>query len=265
MLVRALLLIAGLIVSPAVEVLEGQDAPLRLDLNIPTNRLVVYRGDEQIRSYPISVGMLGHNTPTGEFKISRAEWNPWWRPPEREWAREDKITPPGPLNPMGRVKLFFAPYYFIHGTPDKENIGTPASHGCVRMLNTDVIALARLLHKDAAPQVTGAAIDRILARGTVTRVVAFRDSIPLTVHYDPIVVQGGTVKVYPNIYKYNAVHSEAVYQALIDAGYDVQRVDRTAVQKLVKRAATTKTPFSLSVGEAFGADLALTTAGRDAR
>lgn len=32
-------------------------------------------------------------------------------------------------------------YIYIHGTVDEESIGTPASHGCIRMRNRDVIDL----------------------------------------------------------------------------------------------------------------------------
>ncbi|MEY2864171.1 MAG: hypothetical protein RLY58_1878 [Pseudomonadota bacterium] len=32
-------------------------------------------------------------------------------------------------------------YIYIHGTPDSEPMGVPQSHGCIRMRNTDVIAL----------------------------------------------------------------------------------------------------------------------------
>ena len=32
-------------------------------------------------------------------------------------------------------------YIYIHGTPDSEPMGEPRSHGCVRMRNSDVIAL----------------------------------------------------------------------------------------------------------------------------
>ena len=32
-------------------------------------------------------------------------------------------------------------YIYIHGTNHESRIGTPASHGCIRMLNTDVIEL----------------------------------------------------------------------------------------------------------------------------
>lgn len=245
-------LVAALAVAPAAPAQDG----LRLDLNIPANRLVLFDGDREVRSYPVSVGVTGHNTPTGEFTISRAEWNPWWRPPAREWAKNDKITPPGPNNPMGRVKLYFAPYYFIHGTPDKDNIGSPASHGCVRMLNSDVIALGKLLHAQAAPQVNSKAIDSILSRSGTTRVVPFRDSIPLTIRYDPIVVRDGKVHVYPDFYGYKAIHAEGVYQALLSAGYDVNRVESAAVQRLVKRARSAKSAFAVPLDEAFGPELA---------
>ncbi|MDG4867783.1 L,D-transpeptidase [Guyparkeria sp. 1SP6A2] len=32
-------------------------------------------------------------------------------------------------------------YIYIHGTPEEGRIGRPASHGCVRMTNTDVVEL----------------------------------------------------------------------------------------------------------------------------
>jgi murein L,D-transpeptidase YcbB/YkuD len=238
--------------------LAAQSEPLRIDINIPAQRLVVFEGDQQIRSYPVSTGMKGHDTPTGSFKISRAEWNPWWRPPERDWAKDDKVTPPGPDNPMGRVKLFFMPYYFIHGSPAEGDIGTPASHGCVRMLNKDAIALARLIHERAAPQVTPKMIDGILVRSRTTREVGFRTPIDLVIRYDPIVVENGKLRVYPDFYGYKAIHSEAVYQALMAAGYDVKHVERTDVQKLVKRAKAAKSSFAVPIEEAFGSEVAAT-------
>jgi lipoprotein-anchoring transpeptidase ErfK/SrfK len=36
-------------------------------------------------------------------------------------------------------------YIYIHGTSDENKIGTPASIGCIRMLNEDVIELYRLV------------------------------------------------------------------------------------------------------------------------
>ena len=40
-----------------------------------------------------------------------------------------------------------ARYIYIHGTNQEELIGTPASHGCVRLRNKDMASLYRLVAK----------------------------------------------------------------------------------------------------------------------
>ena len=227
-------------------------AQLRIDLNIPTNRLQVFDGDSVIRTYRVSVGLPGHDTPDGEFTVERAEWNPSWRPPEgREWARESRFTPPGPNNPMGRVKLFFAPLYYIHGTPDSTNIGRAASHGCVRMRNRDVIELARLLHTRAEPTVAPSEIDAILRRSGTTRWSTFRAPVPLTIRYEPVVIEGADLKVYPDVYDRSRVHTEAVIQALLNAGYDTRSIDRAQIRAVLARAGRAEGVFSVKVADAF--------------
>lgn len=248
---RTLVLLAAL-AALAAPALHAQDAEgLRLDLNIPAQRLVVMDGDSVLKTYPVSVGLPGHDTPTGEFTIGSAEWNPWWRPPPREWAKDDKITPPGPNNPMGRVKLFFMPLYYLHGTPHERDLGTPASHGCVRMRNADVIELATLLHRRADPTMPASAIRGVLASHRNTRVSTFRAPVPLVIRYDAVVVRDGQITIYPDFYKRSAVHTESVYQALMQAGYDVSTIDRTAVRGLLRRASTARGVFRAPVQEAF--------------
>ncbi|MBL6663852.1 MAG: L,D-transpeptidase [Flavobacteriales bacterium] len=44
------------------------------------------------------------------------------------------------INKGGNVDSY-SRYIYIHGTSEEGKIGTPASHGCIRMLNTDVIEL----------------------------------------------------------------------------------------------------------------------------
>lgn len=39
-------------------------------------------------------------------------------------------------------------YIYIHGTSEEDRIGTPASHGCIRMRNRDVIELYDLVDVD---------------------------------------------------------------------------------------------------------------------
>jgi lipoprotein-anchoring transpeptidase ErfK/SrfK len=38
-------------------------------------------------------------------------------------------------------------FIYIHGTKHEDEIGTPASHGCIRMRNADVIELFALVDK----------------------------------------------------------------------------------------------------------------------
>lgn len=251
-----LLRVAGLLlfwIALASPLVAQEATELRLDLNIPALRLVVYEGDKVLRSYGVAVGKAGHDTPLGDYMIDHAEWNPWWRPPQgREWTRGKEITPPGPKNPMGRVKLFFAPLYFIHGTPEAESIGSAASHGCVRMRNADVIELARLIHEHAASGMSSRDIDRILAQPTNTRAVRFKKPVAVTIRYTPVVVEEGILKIYPDIYGYNAIHSESVYQALMAAGYSLKGVDRKVVQDVLARASRNKKgSFAAPVAEIF--------------
>lgn len=247
-------LLLSLVVAPSAQAQQ----PLRLDLNIPALKINVYEGDDLIETFPIAVGMPGFDTPTGQFEISHAEWNPWWNPPtHREWARNEQRTPPGPNNPMGRVKLFFLPMYFIHGTPEDGSIGTPASHGCVRMLNKDVIALAALIHRRAAPQISATELERLTARPGPTRRVNLQRPVDVTIRYDPVVVEGSEIFAYPDIYNRKAIHTEGVYQALLSAGYDVSQVNHDDVRRYVDRVQGQKAPVVIKLDEAFGGRLAV--------
>lgn len=118
---------------------------LVLRINLPAYRLEVVEDGEIIRSYPAAIGVPEWPTPLGAFDVTRVVWNPWWHPPASEWARGERVTPPGPGNPMGRLKIQFDTYLYIHGTGDQREMGRPASHGCIRLLDGDIQHLARLL------------------------------------------------------------------------------------------------------------------------
>jgi len=44
------------------------------------------------------------------------------------------------LNRLGSADSFRR-YIYLHGTPDTEPMGTPLSHGCIRLRNVDMLAL----------------------------------------------------------------------------------------------------------------------------
>jgi lipoprotein-anchoring transpeptidase ErfK/SrfK len=100
-----------------------------------SNRLALFNGERAWRSFRVATGQAQYPTPTGSFTIVDMQRNPWWRPPDSDWAKGLKPIPPGPGNPLGtRWMGLTAPGVGIHGTPDPASIGYSASHGCIRML-----------------------------------------------------------------------------------------------------------------------------------
>ena len=103
-----------------------------------SNSLQLFNGEQPWRSFRVATGRSQYPTPTGSFRIVDMQMNPWWRPPDSDWAKGLKPIPPGPGNPLGtRWMGLSAPGVGIHGTPDPASIGYSASHGCIRMLIPD--------------------------------------------------------------------------------------------------------------------------------
>jgi lipoprotein-anchoring transpeptidase ErfK/SrfK len=140
----------GAVQQPAVPP-TGQAAPpggaLRFEIVKSARELHVYRGEERVATHAVAIGEEPeHATPTGEFRITRVDWNPDWTPPDSEWAADEEPREPGdPENPMGRARLVFQEPYTIHGTDDTASLGRAASHGSVRVANEVVMELARLV------------------------------------------------------------------------------------------------------------------------
>ena len=102
------------------------------------NALWYYESTKLVRTFRVATGRAQYPTPSGLWSIVDMQMNPWWRPPDSDWARGLKPIPPGPGNPLGtRWMGLSAPGVGIHGTPDAASIGYSASHGCIRMPISD--------------------------------------------------------------------------------------------------------------------------------
>ena len=98
------------------------------------NVLTLYDGERTVRTFGVATGSAQYPTPSGTWRIVDKQRNPWWRPPDSDWAKDAKPIPPGPGNPLGtRWMGLDAAAVGIHGTPDAASIGYSASHGCIRM------------------------------------------------------------------------------------------------------------------------------------
>lgn len=119
-------------------------------INVPEMRLYLFdrqrKGQQQVMTFPISIGRQNWTTPHGKMKITAKVKDPAWYPPQsirEEHAAEGdilpRIVPPGPENPLGAHALrLSAAGYLIHGTNRPYGIGMRVTHGCIRMYPKDV-------------------------------------------------------------------------------------------------------------------------------
>jgi len=123
----------------AADDLELRRSDYRLRIDLSRFRLKVFRLCEKVAAYRIGVGTRDTPTPGGTFFL-----NSLLRPPERDTvygayayglsAYSDAIRD---WKGGGIVGL--------HGTNDPSSVGRRVSHGCIRMRNEDIRALARIL------------------------------------------------------------------------------------------------------------------------
>ena len=137
-------------------------------VDVAHQRLLLILGDDVERSYPVSSASRGLDategsggTPPGVHIIGRKIGGGMApgtlfqsrRPTGRVWRREETTTDDLILSRIltlagqehgvnqGPGVDSLARYIYIHGTNHEEQIGQPASHGCIRLTNSDVIDL----------------------------------------------------------------------------------------------------------------------------
>ena len=231
---------------------------VQLVLNIPASRLDVFETGRLTRSYDVSAGARGFQTPAGNYRIRQITWNPWWHPPGSEWARGRKAQAPGPDNPMGRVKLQFSDLLYIHGTTEEGALGASASHGCVRMSNSDLIELARLLHSYSTPRVPVNVLETLQDNPYQTRSFTLRQPVPLVVKYDLVEVRDGALIIHPNVYRIkDADVKKQVLVVLQQKGIDLRWLSSSQLEKITRVRNATRLRIPL--------DTLLSGAGSEAR
>lgn len=97
---------------------------------------------------------IGQDAPSGQVYRSKMPTNEVWKP--GQVSDEDLVLSrilvldglEDGLNKGGNVDSF-ARFIYVHGTNEEDLVGTPSSHGCIRLRNDDVIKLF-----DIAPEGT---------------------------------------------------------------------------------------------------------------
>jgi L,D-transpeptidase ErfK/SrfK len=121
----------------------------RIVISIPDRKLVLFDGETVLKTYPVAVGKASTPTPRGEFTIINHVQNPTWYGP-------GVVVPPGKNNPLGtRWMGLSVKGYGIHGTNVPTSIGKAASHGCIRMRQSDLEELFEVVSVGVTVELSG--------------------------------------------------------------------------------------------------------------
>jgi lipoprotein-anchoring transpeptidase ErfK/SrfK len=136
-----------------------------IHVSIGDQRLTLKENEQPIRTYPVSTSRFGIGTeegslktPTGRFRVARKIGG---KLPSgtifvgRVPLKADEEPPTTEDHVMSRILWLDGldehnantrdRFIYIHGTRHEDKIGKPASHGCVRLRNHDVIELFELV------------------------------------------------------------------------------------------------------------------------
>jgi lipoprotein-anchoring transpeptidase ErfK/SrfK len=99
-------------------------------VNISTQRMEVFVNGAPLYTWPVSTAGRGYVTPVGMYHAQRMA---------RMWYSRKYDNSPMPHS------IFFKGGYAIHGTNHLKRLGTPASHGCVRLHPQNAATLFQLV------------------------------------------------------------------------------------------------------------------------
>lgn len=128
----------------------AQVRPARLIvISVPDRKLAVTEGGAVLQVFPIAVGANGSPSPTGSFQIVKRLEKPTYYHP-------GQVIPPGTNNPLGpRWIGLNVKGYGIHGTNAPDSVGKAASHGCIRLKNSDVVKLFAMVEVGDSVEIHG--------------------------------------------------------------------------------------------------------------
>ena len=145
-----------LVLAATVALSGTATASVLVTVNKATQRMTALVDGETRYSWPVSTGMKGYATPAGTFRPFRLEEEHY----SKEW--DDAPMP---------HSIFFTPAgHAIHGSNATRRLGSPASHGCIRVSPANAAKLFALVSAEGLTNtkvvVTGGQVSRVAKRQT---------------------------------------------------------------------------------------------------
>ncbi|HEY8335013.1 MAG TPA: L,D-transpeptidase, partial [Tardiphaga sp.] len=116
------------------------EAKIAITIDKDAQQMTVAVDGVEKYSWPVSSGDVAHETPNGSFRTFRME--------EDHYSKEFDDAP------MPNSIFFTKQGHAIHGTDSVSRLGTPASHGCVRLSRQNAATLFAMVKADGVLNTT---------------------------------------------------------------------------------------------------------------
>jgi lipoprotein-anchoring transpeptidase ErfK/SrfK len=260
--------------TPVVLATPGGAAPnaipkdTRIVVNAPAYRMDIFENGKLMKSYRIGIGYPEFPLPTGMRTANEIIFNPTWTPPDEPWVESpsskvkvgQKVEAGSALNPLGLVKIPIGSPSLIHGGKSVTQLGGFASHGCVGLTNAQVVDLSKRLAKLGGIEITDKQIEGYKQNRTKTKNIALQQPIPVELRYETIVVGGGKLYIYRDVYEHGT-NTEANLRNVLGAhGLTLENLNESersqvgiALDRMGRNAAGVKVPAATSTPSSNGA------------
>ena len=195
----------------------------RIVVNIPAYRMDLFKDGSLVKSYKIGIGYPEFPLPQGQRKAQTIIFNPTWTPPDSPWVAKMKDVTPGEkveagskLNPLGPIKIPIGLPSLIHGGKSPAKLGTFASHGCVGLTTPQVKDFAVQLGQLSQTELTPESMNARLKNPTQTQVLKLKNSVPVELRYESIVLEDGKLHIYKDVYDESS-NTEENLRAVLEA------------------------------------------------
>lgn len=229
----------------------GEDN-LKITINVPAFQMTLWQNGREVKTYPIGVGLKDYPIYVGFRQASSVDWNPVWIPPSSDWIEASSKVKPGeiilptdPRNPLGKLKIPLGYGYLIHQAKGAGDLGNLVSHGCVRVMQKDLYDLAEKIIAARALPVSPEQIAQA-KRNKKTLSTELAPPIPVEITYDTLVVEGGRLFIYPDIYERKTNTPERLLAELESSGVDTSGLTNATLKKMLGQAIG-KTKYVVSV------------------
>ena len=243
--------------SASPDMLAGPNAiptDTRIVVNIPAFRMDIFKDGSLVKSYKVGIGTPEFPLPTGLRTADTIIFSPTWTVPDEEWAHEmhnvkvgETVEAGSKNNPLGWIKVPIGLPNLIHGGKAPAKIGTFASHGCVGLTNPQIKDFAMQLAEVTGTELNEEQATEYIEAKTRTKEVKLKETVPVELRYETIVVEDGKLHIYKDVYKQDTNTEENLRSVLSKNGVNFEDLPADKKTQLLKALKTPKNDVAIEV------------------